>query len=200
VNVVRAFGDGDFVFGHTEYDFSSRRVGFEVFRFEGDFAVEHWDNIQLREGPNPSRHSMIDGAMNVSDLGRTEGNRDMVRAFIETVRIEREVSSLGRLCLLDSLYGTRPAWCRRSSCSETQPGEHDKRPAAADLPRLHRVLAQGSFVLTVSERLRDGMHTSFYDLYRIEGAKIVEHWNTKEVVAPPEEWQYSNASFERADG
>jgi len=41
VNIVRAFAGGDYVFGHTEYDFATRRIGFEVFRFEGDFAVEH---------------------------------------------------------------------------------------------------------------------------------------------------------------
>jgi len=61
VNIVRAFEDGDYVFGHTEYDFSTRRIGFEVFRFEGNHAVEHWDNIQPRKGPNPSGHSMVDG-------------------------------------------------------------------------------------------------------------------------------------------
>ena len=62
VNVVRAFEDGEFVFGHTEYDFATRRIGFEIFRFEGNQAVEHWDNIQPRiEGPNESGHSMVDG-------------------------------------------------------------------------------------------------------------------------------------------
>jgi predicted SnoaL-like aldol condensation-catalyzing enzyme len=61
VNIVRIFSDGDFVFGHTEYDFSTSRIGFEVFRFEGEQTVEHWDNIQSRKGPNPSGHSMVDG-------------------------------------------------------------------------------------------------------------------------------------------
>ena len=42
-NIVRAFEDGDFVFDHTEYDFASRKIGFEVFRFEDGRAVEHWD-------------------------------------------------------------------------------------------------------------------------------------------------------------
>lgn len=45
VNIIRIFSDGDYVFGHTEYDFSTRRVDFEVFRFEGEQTVEHWDNI-----------------------------------------------------------------------------------------------------------------------------------------------------------
>ena len=46
VNIVRVFSDGDYVFTHTEYDFGSRRVGFEVFRFEGAQTVEHWDTTE----------------------------------------------------------------------------------------------------------------------------------------------------------
>ncbi len=46
VNIVRAFEDGDFVFAQTEYDFASRKIGFEVFRFEGGQAVEHWDTTE----------------------------------------------------------------------------------------------------------------------------------------------------------
>ena len=81
VNIVRAFEDGDFVFGHTEYDFATRRIGFEVFRFEDGLAVEHWDNIQPRQGPNASGHSMVDGPAEASDLDRTEANRALVRAY-----------------------------------------------------------------------------------------------------------------------
>ena len=49
VNIVRVFEDGDFVFAHTEYDFSTHNIGFEIFRFENGQAVEHWDNIQKRQ-------------------------------------------------------------------------------------------------------------------------------------------------------
>ena len=75
VNIVRAYEDGDYVFAHTEYDFATRRIGFEVFRFEGGLATEHWDNIQARQGPNVSGHSMVDGPTEVADLGLTEANR-----------------------------------------------------------------------------------------------------------------------------
>ena len=50
VNMVRGFQDGDYVFAHMEYDFSSRKICFEVFRFEegpeGEQAVEHWDTTE----------------------------------------------------------------------------------------------------------------------------------------------------------
>ncbi len=76
--MVRAFEDGDFVFAHMEYDFASRKIGFEVFRFEDGQAVEHSDNIQERHGPNKAGRSMVDGPTEADDLELTESNRALV--------------------------------------------------------------------------------------------------------------------------
>ncbi len=59
VNIVRVFEDDDFVFAHAEYDFATRNIGFEIFRFEDGQAVEHWDNIQKRQGPNTSPFKVV---------------------------------------------------------------------------------------------------------------------------------------------
>jgi predicted SnoaL-like aldol condensation-catalyzing enzyme len=88
VNMVRAFEDGDYVFAHMEYDFSTRKICFEVFRFEDGQAVEHWDNIEERLGPNPAGRSMVDGPTEVTDRERTESNRALVRSFVETVLVD----------------------------------------------------------------------------------------------------------------
>ncbi len=62
VEIVRVFEDGDYVFAHTDYDFNVVDVGFEVFRFEDEFVVEHWDNLQSKpSSPDPSGHTMLDG-------------------------------------------------------------------------------------------------------------------------------------------
>ena len=195
VNIVRIFSDGDFVFGHTEYDFSTSRVGFEVFRFEGNQTVEHWDNIQSRGGPNPSGHSMVDGSVEVSDLPKTEENRALVREFVDGVLIGRQLQKLPDFvsetyvehnpCLSDGLPSLREALEAQSS-DGTPVIRYEKR---------HRVLAEGNFVLSVSEGFRQGQHTSFYDLYRIEGGVIVEHWDTTETVPPPSEWKNENGKF-----
>ena len=94
VNIVRVFEDGDYVFAHTEYDFASSNIGFEVFRFEDDQAVEHWDNIQQRLGPNPSGHTMVDGQTEATDLDKTEANREIVRSFINEVLINGQLDTL----------------------------------------------------------------------------------------------------------
>lgn len=94
MNIVRAFEDGEFVFAHTEYDFSRRNIGFEVFRFEDGQAVEHWDNIQARSGPNQSNRSMVDGPTEAEGHKLTEENRKLVRSFVETVLIEGQLAQL----------------------------------------------------------------------------------------------------------
>ena len=94
VTMVRAFEDEDFVFAHMEYDFSSVKVAFEVFRFENGLAVEHWDNIQAKRAPNLSNRSMLDGPVESKDKHKTEGNRDRVKDFVEKALIGREIEYL----------------------------------------------------------------------------------------------------------
>lgn len=195
VNVVRMFSDGDFVFGHTEYDFSTSRVGFEVFRFEGDQAVEHWDNIQARQAPNFSGHSMTDGPANALDLDKTEANRSLVTEYVDDVLINHQLYRL-QVFIADTFTEHNP------NLADGLPALHAalKSKRADGTPvinyqRRHRLLAEGNFVLSVSEGLREGLHTSFYDLYRIDNGMIVERWDTIETVPPPSEWKNHNGKF-----
>ena len=59
----------------------------------------------------------------------------------------------------------------------------------------HILLGEGSFVLSVSEGLFMNKHVSFYDLFRIEDGKIVEHWDTIEEILPKDKWQNTNGKF-----
>lgn len=59
----------------------------------------------------------------------------------------------------------------------------------------HQVLAQGNFVLAVSEGTFGGAPTSYYDLWRVEEGKIAEHWDVMETIADPEAWANSNGKF-----
>jgi len=71
----------------------------------------------------------------------------------------------------------------------------DRGRRRIDYQRVHRVLAEGSFVLSVSEGQSDGVHCAFYDLFRLAGGKIVEHWDTTEKIAPRSEWKNDNGKF-----
>lgn len=189
VNIVRAFEDGDYVFAHTEYDFSTRRIGFEVFRFDGNHAVEHWDNIQPRKGPNPSGHSMVDGVTEATDLEKTEANRAFVRRFVQTVLVDKSVDKIG-----DYIDGNN--YTQHNPMIGDGIGDELKDAfKVITYDTIHRVLAEGNFVLTVSEGSMEGVHTSFYDLFRVESGMIVEHWDTIETVPPVSEWKNQNGKF-----
>ena len=59
----------------------------------------------------------------------------------------------------------------------------------------HRLLAEGDFVLSVSEGSVNDVHSAFYDLFRISSGKIVEHWDTTEAIPPRDEWKNNNGKF-----
>jgi predicted SnoaL-like aldol condensation-catalyzing enzyme len=61
--------------------------------------------------------------------------------------------------------------------------------------KIHQVLGEGSFVLTVSEGTLAHQHTSFYDLFRVENGKLAEHWDTIETIPPRNEWKNANGKF-----
>lgn len=61
--------------------------------------------------------------------------------------------------------------------------------------KTHQILAQGNYVLAVSEGTFGGTPTSYYDLWRIENGKVAEHWDVMETIADKETWQNTNGKF-----
>lgn len=202
VTFVRVFEDGDFAFAHNEYDFDGLEVAFEVFRFEHGKAVEHWDNIQIMQPPNPSGRSMLDGETGITDLNKTETNRELVTAFAQKVLIARRHDLLESfvsegLLQHDPECGDGVAALRAS----LEALRADGTPQIA-YERVHRVLAEGNFVLCMSEGRKDGLHSGLYDLFRVADGKLAEQWNTISTIAPRSEWKAVNGrmtmeSFER---
>ena len=195
VRIVRAFEDGDFVFAHTEYDFSDENVGFEVFRFENGQAVEHWDNIQSRMGPNPSGHTMTDGPTEATDLDRTESNRQTVRAFVDDVLVHRRLEKLENYVDRQNYTEHNPQLEDGFDHLSAVLSETATETPARSYDTIHRVLAEGSFVLSVCEGTLGETHCSFYDLYRIDNEKVVEHWDTIDAIPPRHEWNNNNGKF-----
>lgn len=194
VNMVRGFEDGDFVFAHMEYDFASRKIGFELFRFEEGQAVEHWDNIQDRLEPNASGRSMVDGETDVRDLDLTEENRAIARNFVQSVLINGDVDRLPEF-VEDHLIEHSPDSKDGRAALDQHLRKSTVQGRVIDYHRIHRVLAEGNFALTLSEGKKAGRHSAFFDLFRLKDGSIVEHWDTVEKIAPRSEWKNTNGKF-----
>ena len=193
VQIVRVFEDGDYVFAHTDYDFNEVEIGFEVFRFEDGQAVEHWDNLQTKpDRPNLSGHTMIDGPTEATDLEKTEQNRELIRSFVDEVLVGGQLDRLDRYIVSDGFIEHNP------HLGDGLPALRDAlsgKDKVRNYDKIHRLLAEGSFALCVSEGSLDGVHSSFYDLFRIANGAIVEHWDTTEPVPPRSDWVNENGKF-----
>ena len=73
-------------------------------------------------------------------------------------------------------------------------GEHPEKLAMV-YDKTHMVLVDGDYALACSEGSFGGVPTTYYDLFRVEGGKIAEHWDVMETLAAPETWQNQNGKF-----
>lgn len=194
-DVVRAFQDGDYVFAHTEYDFFGAKAGFDVFKFEDGKIVEHWDNLLEVQSPNPSGHTQFDGVTDLADLEKTEENKSFINDFISTILMNGEMDKIGNFIEGDNYIQHNPAIADGLSGLGSALEAMAKEGITMEYHKIHKVLGEGNFVLAVSEGAFAGQPTSFYDLFRVEDGKIVEHWDVMETILPETEWKNSNGKF-----
>lgn len=196
VNTIRAFQDGDFVFTHTDYNFFGPKIGFDVFRFEDGKIVEHWDNlVEKPTVANPSGHTMIDGSTELKDLDKTAANKALVTEFVQNVLMGQAPERLTSYFDGDNYTQHNPAIADGLSGLGAALAEMAKNGVAMTYERLHKVLGEGNFVLTISEGQFAGQHVAFYDLFRVEAGKIAEHWDVVEPILPEEQHQNTNGKF-----
>src|ERR1700726_2234555 len=84
VHTVRIFADGDYMVAQTDYNFGGAKVGFDVFRFDRDKIVEHWDNLQEKcSAPNQSGRTQLDGPTKVTDVDQTDANKSLMKGYFD---------------------------------------------------------------------------------------------------------------------
>jgi predicted SnoaL-like aldol condensation-catalyzing enzyme len=195
VRTVRVLRDGDFVFTHTEYDFFGLKVGFDVFRFEDGKIVEHWDNLAAKaKQPNRSGHTQTDGPTEAKDFDKTEANKTLVRAFYEDILMHGRKENLADY-FGDTYIQHSPGLGDGVEGFSRLVGMVATPNSPIKFDKIHKVLGEGDFVLVMSEGSFRGKPSAFYDLFRVEGGKVVEHWDAIETIPPRSEWKNDNGKF-----
>ncbi|CAM1366859.1 nuclear transport factor 2 family protein [Tenacibaculum xiamenense] len=194
----RIFQDDNFIVMHNTYDnaeaFGAKEiVTFDVYRIEDGKIAEHWDAINPIVSKTVSGRSQFDGPTEVEDLDKTESNKSLVKKFVD-----------------DVLFGNNPTKITDYVSTEKY---HQHNTSVADgldglnnaieylisqndmfiYKKTHKVLGEGNFVLTMSEGEWHGKPHTFYDLFRIENDKIVEHWDVIQEI--PEKLAHTNGMF-----
>lgn len=198
VQTHRVLVEGDLVAVHNSYGKAdlfggSDLVGFDIYRVENGKVAEHWDNLTPLAPANPSGRTQTDGPTEIADHSATTANKAVVKGFIETVLIGLDYTALTQFInetnyaqhnsgIADGLDGLSSALAEMARQGVTM--EYDA---------LHLMVAEGNFVLAVSEGRFAGVHSAFYDLFRLEAGKIVEHWDVISEI--PSEMAHTNGKF-----
>jgi predicted SnoaL-like aldol condensation-catalyzing enzyme len=184
------------VVAHTRYEFFGPKVGFDIFRFEGDQIVEHWDNLAERSSaPNPSGRTQLDGPVEIADIEKTAANKRLVEDFVNAVLVKQDFGRLGQFVDGDRYLQHNPLIGDGVSALKDALAHLARDGQAVAYTRVHRVLGEGCFVLAVSEGRFGATPTAYYDLFRVQGGKIAEHWDVIESIPPRERWANQNGKF-----
>jgi predicted SnoaL-like aldol condensation-catalyzing enzyme len=157
-------------------------VSFDILRFDDNGKIaEHWDAIQPWASQTANGNTMIDGPVNITNLDETEANKALAVSIIEDVLMGQNPNNITNYIAEDYI--------------QHNPGIDNGLAgiqAAVDYlisinnmfqyTTIHKVIGEGNFVLTISEGQWNGTTNAFYDLFRMENGKAVEHWDVIQPV------------------
>ncbi len=199
VETIRLIEDGPYVVMHNHWKKAApfgadQMISFDLIRFDANGKIaEHWDVLTALTPPNASGRTLIDGETTIKNLNETEQNRALITNFIENA-IQAKPEAFEAI-LKQSFH---PIFLQHN------PGAGDgisslleaiqQRKVAFTFEKLHLVLAEGNFVLSVTEGTHFEKPAVFYDLFRIDQGKIVEHWDVIQAI-PTENLANENTMF-----
>ncbi|MFD4511147.1 nuclear transport factor 2 family protein [Streptomyces sp. NPDC058457] len=192
---ARVIADGDLVALHgTYHGFGPEPlVAFDLFRVDADGKLaEHWDALTPVVTATASGRAQTDGPAEPADLERTEANRELVAEFAEKVLKGADYSVLTDYISTETYRQHNPEAADGLDGFGAAAAKWAEQGKTLVYKNVHKVVAEGDLVLLQSEG-EFGVPVAYWDLFRVVGGRIVEHWD---VIAPvPAELPHSNGLF-----
>lgn len=192
IQVIRAIEDGPYVFLHVYQNLNhgaAKWVTADLFDTDAeDRVIEHWDVIQAYAEETVSGRSMIDGPTALEDLDLTDANKSTIAAFCDTVLIGGDFARASEFVSTETYHQHNP---QVADGLEALTAFSDGLAAQGTPMRywkIHKLIGQGNFVVTLGHMQMGQSHFCVFDIFRLSGGKIVEHWDVIEKILAPEEW------------
>ena len=187
IEIVRSFEDGRWVFCNAYQslnDGAAKWVTMDMFYTDADgLILEHWDTIAPYVAQTKSGEDMAGGSKDV-DLGAdTEANKAVVLEYTKQVRQEADLSKLNTFVALDLVQHAPNIEAGRDGLKAWLGSD-----GAGTYEMMFQLIGQGDFVVTYGKRHSLGKDIAVFDLYRLAGGVIVEHWMNEEDISPRDAW------------
>ncbi|WP_424964787.1 nuclear transport factor 2 family protein [Dinoroseobacter sp. S375] len=187
IRILRSFEDGPWVFC-TAYqslnDGAAQWVTMDMFYTDADgLILEHWDTIAAYEPKTASGADMVGGATEVDPAADTAASKALVLEYTKQVRQERGFDKIAEFVAEDLIQHAPTIGTGRAGLTDWLGSDQ-----AGRYEMLFQIFGQGDFVVTYGKRHARGKDIAVFDLYRVAGGRIVEHWMNEEEISPLEMW------------
>ena len=197
---IRMFQDGNCVFMHNIWRNAKpfgadEMVSFDIIRIDENGKVaEHWDAMTPLVKETVNGRTQTDGPTEVKDLDKTEANKALAKGLVEDVLMGKNPNKIGDYISAETYHQHNPG-IKDGLQGIVEAVEYlTSQNNMFQYTKIHKVLGEGNFVLTVSEGKWNNTNNVFYDLFRIEKGKVVEHWDVIQPI-PTEDLANDNGMF-----
>ena len=197
---IRMFQDGNYVFMHNIWrnakPFGAEEmVSFDIIRLDDKGMVaEHWDAMTPLITETASGRSQTDGPTKSEDADKTEANKALAKAMVEDILMGKNPNKITEYISTEQ-YDQHNPQIKDGLAGIAEAVEYlSAQNNMFKYTKIHKVLGEGNFVLTVSEGQWNGTNNVFYDLLRFENGKAVEHWDVIQAI-PQEGLANNNGMF-----
>ncbi len=190
IQVLRTIEDGNFVFVHVYQSLNggeAQWVTADIFNTDEEGKiVEHWDVIAAYKWPTVSGRSMVDGPTEIEDYDFTEANKTVVQGFIDNVLMAGRTDLVTDYISTEQYVQHNPDIADGLEAFSRHLRVVTNGGKTAQYVKVHRLLGQGNLVVAYSHVKQDENDWAVFDLFRLKGGKIVEHWDVREQIGPKE--------------
>ncbi|MEL6566384.1 MAG: nuclear transport factor 2 family protein [Pseudomonadota bacterium] len=187
IRIVRSFEEGPWVFCHAYQSLNegaAEWVTMDLFYTDPDgLILEHWDTIAPYSAQGASGAGMVDGATDVDLTGDTAASKALVLEYTKQVLQEGGHDKAAAFVSDHIVQHATPIGTGLDGLTAWLGSQ-----AAGSYEMLFHLMGHGDFVMTYGKRHRGGTDVAVFDLYRVSGGKIVEHWMNEEEIGPRETW------------
>src|SRR6056297_570954 len=197
---VRMLQDGNYVFMHNIWHNAKpfgadKMVAFDIIRVDENGKVaEHWDAMTELVKETVSGRTQTDGPTTATDLDKTEANKALAKSMVEDILMGKNSNKIKDYISTEQYDQHNPGIKDGLSGIVEAVQYLTSKNNMFKYTKIHKVLGEGNFVLTVSEGEWNGTTNVFYDLIRFENGKAVEHWDVIQPI-PTEGLAHNNGMF-----
>ncbi|WP_162996900.1 nuclear transport factor 2 family protein [Mucilaginibacter kameinonensis] len=171
--IVRAIQDGDFVVTHLDVQFMGKRMAvIDLFKLKDGMLIEHWDAIQPLPDESGKTVTATNGTTGIDHHASAESSKLIVEQFYKAVVDKQPADPF-----IDKAYLEHDA-----SVITSGKGLAGYLANSEMSVKVHRIIAEGDFVVVQSQLNKQYKAFMFYEIFRVANNKIAEHWSAEQAI------------------